>query len=228
MGVFVRDRPRHPAAERRMLTFISPPVGAYTQALQDWSSGDPEGAMRQATVWGCVNRIALSMAMMRPQNYRGPGPGILREAVPTGRASERARALVCRDAEGGPQAVVRLDRELGAVPRRRHRRPGKDTSREFIAPSSGGRRLVQSALLCGLCSFDEALTAEIVRSSLQDRVLEGLLEMAFDHNSHLYVYEVQPDWYEEFLETCDEITTMLPVGDGGDSEDGLGGFYSNN
>ena len=54
------------------------------------------------------------------------------------------------------------------------------------------------------------------------------LEMAFDHNSHLYVYELQPDWYEEFLETCDEITTMLPVGDGGDSEDGLGGFYSNN
>jgi hypothetical protein len=54
------------------------------------------------------------------------------------------------------------------------------------------------------------------------------LEMAFDYNSHLYVYEVQPDWYEEFLETCDEITTMLPVGDGGDREDGLGGFYSNN
>ena len=26
------------------------------------------------------------------------------------------------------------------------------------------------------------------------------LEMAFDYNSHLYVYEVQPDWYEEFLE----------------------------
>ena len=72
--MFVRDRPRGPAAERRMLTFISPPVGAYTQALQDWSSGDPEGAMRQATVWYCTNRIALSMAIMRPQNYRGPGP----------------------------------------------------------------------------------------------------------------------------------------------------------
>ena len=81
MGVFVRERPRSPAAERRMLTFISPPVGAYTQALQDWSSGDPEGAMRQATVWGCTNRIALSMAMMRPQNYRGPGPGIAGPAV---------------------------------------------------------------------------------------------------------------------------------------------------
>jgi HK97 family phage portal protein len=74
--MFVRERPRNPAAERRFLTFISPPVGAYTQALQDWSSGDPEGALRQATVWYCTNRIALSMAMMRPQNYRGPGPGM--------------------------------------------------------------------------------------------------------------------------------------------------------
>ena len=54
------------------------------------------------------------------------------------------------------------------------------------------------------------------------------LELAFGYNSHLYVYEVRPDWYEEFLETCDEITTILPVGDGGDPEDGLGGFYSNN
>jgi phage portal protein BeeE len=64
-----------------MLTFISPPVGAYTQALQDWSSGDPEGALRQATVWACTNRIALCMAMMRPQAYRGPGPGIAGPAV---------------------------------------------------------------------------------------------------------------------------------------------------
>lgn len=72
MGVFA---PARRGREQRMLTFMSPPVGAYTQALQDWSSGDPEGAMRQATVWGCVNKIALSMAMMRPQTYRGPGPG---------------------------------------------------------------------------------------------------------------------------------------------------------
>jgi HK97 family phage portal protein len=64
-----------------MLTFLSPPVGAYTQALQDRSAGDPEGAMRQATVWYCTNRIAWSMAMMRPQNYRGPGPGIAGPAV---------------------------------------------------------------------------------------------------------------------------------------------------
>ena len=56
------------------------------------------------------------------------------------------------------------------------------------------------------------------------------LEMAFDYNSHLYVYEARPDWYEEFLEAVDELTAMLPVGDDvqGGGHDGLGGFYSNN
>ena len=82
MGVFVRDRPRNPAAERRMLTFISPPVGAYTQALQDWSSGDPEGAMRTGAVWGCVNKIAWMMAVMRPQSYKGQ-PGMAGQSLKT-------------------------------------------------------------------------------------------------------------------------------------------------
>jgi HK97 family phage portal protein len=72
VGVFTANKP---GREQRQLTFMSPPIGAYTQALSDWSSGDPEGAMRQATVWFCVNKIALSMAMMRPQTYRGPGVG---------------------------------------------------------------------------------------------------------------------------------------------------------
>jgi hypothetical protein len=67
-----------------------------------------------------------------------------------------------------------------------------------------------------------------VRSARKHTGETCTLELAFDYNSHLYVYEAQPDWYEEFMETCDEITTMLPVSDSGDSEDGLGGFYSNN
>ena len=55
------------------------------------------------------------------------------------------------------------------------------------------------------------------------------LELAFDHNSHLYVYELRPDWYEDFLEALDELTSVLPVSDdSGTDRDGLGGFYSNN
>ncbi len=75
MGVFAGRPVIPPDQERRSLTFISPPVGAYTQALQDWSSVDPEGAMRQDAVWACTNRIALSLAMLKPSAYRGPEVG---------------------------------------------------------------------------------------------------------------------------------------------------------
>jgi hypothetical protein len=56
------------------------------------------------------------------------------------------------------------------------------------------------------------------------------IELAFDHNSHLYVYEVQPDWYEDFLDACEEINTVMPIEDAteGSGDDSLGGFYSNN
>lgn len=56
------------------------------------------------------------------------------------------------------------------------------------------------------------------------------LELAFDHSSHLYVYEVQPDWYEEFLDTSEELSALVPMTEDieGDDHDGLGGFYSNN
>ena len=39
------------------------------------------------------------------------------------------------------------------------------------------------------------------------------LELAFDHNAHLYVYEAQPDWYDDFLDACEEINSVLPVED---------------
>lgn len=56
-----------------------------------------------------------------------------------------------------------------------------------------------------------------------------VLELAFDHNSHFYVYEVRPDWYEEFLEASEEISTLFPAGtDEDEPNESLGGFYSNN
>lgn len=57
------------------------------------------------------------------------------------------------------------------------------------------------------------------------------LEIAFDYNSHLYVYEARPGWYEDFLDACDEIHAVLPGADEDEEQDGshgLGGFYSNN
>jgi len=62
------------------------------------------------------------------------------------------------------------------------------------------------------------------------RVFEGVicsLELAFDYNSRMYVYQVQPDWYEEFLGVEDEIVSRLSD-DEDDDDDSLGGYFSKN
>ena len=65
------------------------------------------------------------------------------------------------------------------------------------------------------------------------RVHEGVtcsIELAFDHNARMYVYELFPDWYEEFQGVCDEIAAQLPStvqGDDG-SSGGIFPDYSNN
>jgi hypothetical protein len=61
------------------------------------------------------------------------------------------------------------------------------------------------------------------------RSYEGMtcsLELAFDYHSRLYVYEVQPDWYEEFLTIEDDIASHQE--DGGDIDESLGGYFSRN
>ena len=59
------------------------------------------------------------------------------------------------------------------------------------------------------------------------QVFEGStcsIELAFDLHGRIYVYELRPDWYEEFADTCEEIEAQLPE----EQEDGLGGYFSNN
>ena len=53
------------------------------------------------------------------------------------------------------------------------------------------------------------------------------LELAFDLNSRLYVYDVQPDWYDEFCDLDEEILARTADNDAED-DDSLGGFYSKN
>src|SRR5690349_3731641 len=57
------------------------------------------------------------------------------------------------------------------------------------------------------------------------------IQIAFDHRGRLYVYEIQPDWYTEYVELTDELDVMLPQENDEEDEDDdepLGGFYSNN
>ena len=63
------------------------------------------------------------------------------------------------------------------------------------------------------------------------RTYEGVtctLELAFDYASRLYVYDVAPDWYEEFLNIEDEIAAQSESGDEVDDSDTLGGYYNKN
>jgi HK97 family phage portal protein len=72
MGLFVAANPDR---EGRQLSFLSPPIGAFTQALADYSAGNTEGAMRQHTVWKCIRLVSDVMACMTPIVYQGPGVG---------------------------------------------------------------------------------------------------------------------------------------------------------
>ena len=53
------------------------------------------------------------------------------------------------------------------------------------------------------------------------------IELAFDHNQRLYVYELQPDWFEEYLTLDEEIVTSLSDDDL-DEDEPLGGYFSKN
>jgi len=64
------------------------------------------------------------------------------------------------------------------------------------------------------------------------RIYEGVtcsLELAFDHGQRLHVYEVRPDWFEEYL-TVEEDLMMRASDDdpAEDEDDSLGGYYSKN
>jgi hypothetical protein len=63
------------------------------------------------------------------------------------------------------------------------------------------------------------------------RIFEGVtcsLELAFDYNSRIYIYEVQPDWFEEFLSIEDEIVSRIDDNETLDDDDTLGGYFSKN
>ena len=63
------------------------------------------------------------------------------------------------------------------------------------------------------------------------RIYEGVtcsLELAFDYHSRLYVYEMQPDWYDEFLSAEDEIVSRMADSEDDDDDEPLGGYFSKN
>jgi hypothetical protein len=98
-------------------------------------------------------------------------------------------------------------------------------SREF--QTSDVDDLLEQLQDCDLSRDDQR---DYERRLRELRIFEGVtcsLEIAFDHNARLYVYEVQPDWYEDFLNLEEEINSRLEDNDL-DTGSSLGGYFSKN
>jgi len=56
------------------------------------------------------------------------------------------------------------------------------------------------------------------------------IELAFQYETHFYVYEARPDWYEEFVNISDEVIALGADVEEDDEpeDDSMGGFYSKN
>jgi len=101
----------------------------------------------------------------------------------------------------------------------------------LFAPSEFSVEEVDSALeeLEG-CDFTREERRDLENRLSDFRGYEGStcsLELAFDYQARLYVYELRPDWYDEFLSIGDEIDAHLPTPDDGDNGS-LGGYFSKN
>lgn len=74
MAVFGRSTlAQAPLGEQRSLSFISPVIGAHTEALTDYATSTPEGALRVPAVWSCTHLLADAMTILKPRVYRQVG-----------------------------------------------------------------------------------------------------------------------------------------------------------
>ncbi len=99
-------------------------------------------------------------------------------------------------------------------------------AREFEAPE------IDDAIEeLGECDLTREERRELEARLRELRVHEGVtcsLELAFDHHARMYVYEIRPDWYDEFLSIGEEIAVHLPTGESEQEDDGSFGYFSNN
>jgi hypothetical protein len=63
------------------------------------------------------------------------------------------------------------------------------------------------------------------------RAYEGFtcaLELSFDHEGRVYLFNLRAEWYDDYLDLMEELDAALPDGDDGDDDGPMGGYYSQN
>lgn len=99
-------------------------------------------------------------------------------------------------------------------------------SREF--ESSDIEEAVEQLEECELSREERREFEQRLRPARRFEGVTCLIELAFIHDSRTWIYELRPDWYEEFLGICDEIAVLLPDGEEEEDDNSIGGLYSNN
>ena len=56
----------------------------------------------------------------------------------------------------------------------------------------------------------------------------GSIEMAFDYQGRMYVYELMTDWFQTFIDLSELVMAASSPDDNDDDEDSFGGYYSKN
>jgi hypothetical protein len=100
----------------------------------------------------------------------------------------------------------------------------------FAAREFDAAELDESSEQLDECDFTREERRDMESRLREMRVFEGVtctIELAFDYQSRLYVYEVRPDWYEEFLGLADEIDLHTPT-EANEDDGSLGGYFSKN
>jgi hypothetical protein len=54
------------------------------------------------------------------------------------------------------------------------------------------------------------------------------IELSFDYQGRVYVFNLRSDWYEEYFDLLEEIDAAIPETAEEDEDDSMGGYYSRN
>lgn len=63
------------------------------------------------------------------------------------------------------------------------------------------------------------------------RVYDGFvceIELSFDHEGCMFLFDLQTDWYRELSDTLEEIHLLISIGDDGGGDGSLPGYFSKN
>ena|SRR5271165_1886077 len=54
------------------------------------------------------------------------------------------------------------------------------------------------------------------------------LELSFDSQGRIYMFDIQTEWYEEFSNLIEDLEFQDPFGDDDEEDDPMGGYFSKN